>query len=84
MTEFKCGKKCPFANVPEKRAGRWGGGLTAAEMEACRWLKPMLVGQFEFVEWTADGRLAAQPFYGAGRPPNSRRRCCPGDRYVAR
>jgi ATP-dependent DNA ligase len=23
-------------------------------MAECRWLKPKLVGQFEFVEWTAD------------------------------
>jgi bifunctional non-homologous end joining protein LigD len=45
-------KECPFANLPEKKAGRWGAGLTAAKMEECRWLKPQLVGQFEFVEWT--------------------------------
>ncbi len=43
---------CPFANLPEARSGRWGQGLTAAKMKDCRWLKPTLVGQFEFVEWT--------------------------------
>jgi ATP-dependent DNA ligase len=42
--------ECPFANLPEKRSGRWGAGLTAAKMQECRWLKPELVGQFEFVE----------------------------------
>jgi hypothetical protein len=26
-------------------------GLTAAKMADCRWLKPPLVGQFEFVKW---------------------------------
>jgi bifunctional non-homologous end joining protein LigD len=26
-------------------------------MADCRWLKPVLVGQFEFVEWTADHHL---------------------------
>jgi hypothetical protein len=36
--------ECPFANLPEKKPGRWGGGLTAAKMLECRWLKPMLVG----------------------------------------
>jgi bifunctional non-homologous end joining protein LigD len=36
---------CPFANLPEKKAGRWGAGLTAAKMADCRWLKPSLVGQ---------------------------------------
>jgi len=48
---------CPFANLPEKSAGRWGAGLTAAKMAECRWLKPVLVGQFEFVEWTPDNHL---------------------------
>jgi ATP-dependent DNA ligase len=42
--------ECPFANLPENKAGRWGAGLTAAKMEECRWLKPSLVGQFEFVD----------------------------------
>jgi bifunctional non-homologous end joining protein LigD len=32
---------CPFANLPEKRSGRWGQGLTAAKMKDCRWLKPV-------------------------------------------
>jgi bifunctional non-homologous end joining protein LigD len=26
-------------------------------MAVCRWLRPVLVGQFEFVEWTPDGHL---------------------------
>jgi bifunctional non-homologous end joining protein LigD len=39
-------KECPFANLPEKKAGRWGAGLTAAKMAECRWLKPQVVGQF--------------------------------------
>jgi bifunctional non-homologous end joining protein LigD len=55
---------CPFANLPEKKAGRWGVGLTAAKMEGCRWLKPLLVGQFEFVEWTEDGHLRHSRFMG--------------------
>jgi bifunctional non-homologous end joining protein LigD len=29
---------CPFANLPEKKAGRWGAGLTTAKMAECRWL----------------------------------------------
>lgn len=53
---------CPFANLPEKRAGRWGAGLTAAKMAECRWLKPELVGQFEFVEWTEDAHLRHSRF----------------------
>jgi len=53
---------CPFANLPEKKAGRWGAGLTAAKMVECRWLKPVLVGQFEFVEWTQDAHLRHSRF----------------------
>jgi bifunctional non-homologous end joining protein LigD len=57
-------KECPFANLPEKSAGRWGAGLTAAKMVDCRWLKPVLVGQFEFVEWTQDAHLRHSRFMG--------------------
>ena len=49
--------ECPFANLPEARSGRWGTGLTLAKMQDCRWLRPVLVGQFEFVEWTPEGHL---------------------------
>ncbi len=41
---------CPFANLPEQNSGRWGAGLTAAKMKDCRWLAPVLVGQFDFLE----------------------------------
>ncbi len=56
--------QCPFANLPEARAGRWGEGLTAAKMKNCRWLRPELVGQFEFVEWTPDKHLRHSRFVG--------------------
>ena len=55
---------CPFANLPEERSGRWGQGLTKAKMAECRWLKPLLVGQFEFLEWTADNHLRHTKFVG--------------------
>jgi DNA ligase D-like protein (predicted ligase) len=54
--------ECPFANLPEKKAGRWGAGLTTAKMAECRWMKPVLVGQFEFVEWTEDAHLRHSRF----------------------
>jgi DNA ligase D-like protein (predicted ligase) len=56
--------KCPFANLPEPRSGRWGVGLTGEKMKECRWLKPVLVGQFEFVEWTPDNHLRHSRFIG--------------------
>jgi bifunctional non-homologous end joining protein LigD len=55
---------CPFANLPEAKSGRWGEGLTKAKMADCRWLKPVLVGQFEFVEWTLDNHLRHTRFVG--------------------
>ena len=56
--------ECPFANLPEAKSGRWGAGLTAEKMAECRWLKPELVGQFEFLEWTPDGHLRHSRFLG--------------------
>jgi DNA ligase D-like protein (predicted ligase) len=54
--------ECPFGNLPEARGGRWGEGLTADKMKECQWLKPVLVGQFEFVEWTPDHHLRHSRF----------------------
>jgi bifunctional non-homologous end joining protein LigD len=45
-------KTCPFANLPEATSGRWGQGLTAAKMKECIWVRPRLVANFEFLEWT--------------------------------
>ena len=55
---------CPFVNLPETRNGRWGEGLTKEKMLECRWLKPVLVGQFEFAEWTPEGHLRHSRFVG--------------------
>jgi DNA ligase D-like protein (predicted ligase) len=59
--------KCPFVNLPQARSGRWGAGLTAAKMVECKWLKPLLVGQFEFVEWTPENHLRHSRFIGLRR-----------------
>jgi bifunctional non-homologous end joining protein LigD len=56
--------ECPFANLPEPRGGRWGQGLTEAKMAECTWLKPRLVAQIEFLEWTADNHLRHSKFVG--------------------
>jgi ATP-dependent DNA ligase len=53
---------CPFVNLPEAKSGRWGQGLTKEKMQECRWLKPVLVGQFEFTEWTLEGHLRHSRF----------------------
>ena len=56
--------ECPFVNLPESHPGRWGQGLTAEKMKECRWLRPQLVGNFEFVEWTPDAHLRHSKFMG--------------------
>ena len=43
---------CPFVNLPEGTSGRWGQGLTVGKMKECTWVKPKLVANFEFLEWT--------------------------------
>jgi bifunctional non-homologous end joining protein LigD len=65
--------RCPFANLPEPRGGRWGQGLTAAKMADCCWLKPVLVGQFDFVEWTPDNHLRHSKFVGLREDKDPRR-----------
>ncbi|ACB77581.1 non-homologous end-joining DNA ligase [Opitutus terrae] len=55
---------CPFVNLPEKRRGRYGAGVTAAEMKRCTWVKPELVAQIKFAEWTRDDRLRQPVFLG--------------------
>jgi bifunctional non-homologous end joining protein LigD len=53
--------QCPFKNLPEKRASR-GESLTAEKMEQCPWVKPQLVCQVAFVEWTDAGHFEALHF----------------------
>jgi DNA ligase D-like protein (predicted ligase) len=55
-------RKCPFANLPESEKGRWGEGLTAADMEKCMWLKPKLVAAIEYAEWTPANHLRHSRF----------------------
>lgn len=56
--------KCPFVNLPEKQAGRWGQGLTVEKMKDCVWLKPEAVANFEFLEWTGADHLRHTKFVG--------------------
>jgi bifunctional non-homologous end joining protein LigD len=54
---------CPFANLPE-RGMPHGRGLSTAEMRRCTWVKPELVCQVRFAEWTRDGHLRQPAFLG--------------------
>ena len=55
---------CPFINLPEKSRGRWGLGITPAVMQRCQWIKPVLIAQVKFTEWTHDNQLRPPVFLG--------------------
>lgn len=56
---------CPFSDLPSPTgSSRWGGGVTAEEMKEMEWVKPKIVAQIRFVEWTAEGRLRQAKFLG--------------------
>jgi bifunctional non-homologous end joining protein LigD len=61
---------CPFANLPEKKRTQWA--LTKQEMKNCLWLKPVLVAQIEFTEWTPDGHLRHTKFVGLREDKDAR------------
>ena len=56
--------ECPFTNLPDARLSRWGAGITAEQMKEMQWVKPQLVAQIRFVEWTSDNRLRHAGFLG--------------------
>jgi DNA ligase D-like protein (predicted ligase) len=55
-------KTCPLSNLPQRDKGRWGQGLTADKMAECRWLKPQLVAQIEYADWTDVNHLRHSKF----------------------
>jgi bifunctional non-homologous end joining protein LigD len=54
----------PFDQIPESSRSRWGYGLTAEERKTAVWVKPVLVCQMRFTEWTDDGCLRHPAFKG--------------------
>ena len=58
------GARCPFVDLPTGKASHWGGGVTAEEMAEIQWVRPTLVAQIRFVEWTTDGHLRHAAFLG--------------------
>jgi bifunctional non-homologous end joining protein LigD len=56
-------KDCPFDNLPATGRGL-DPGLTAAEMRRCVWVKPIIVCEVKFTEFTRDDRLRHPVFLG--------------------
>lgn len=57
-------KACPFANLPLEHRSRFGQGMTPAVMRTVTWIKPNLVAQIRFAEWTQEGLLRQPVFMG--------------------
>lgn len=55
---------CPFANLPEPASARRGEAITAEVMKKIQWLRPKLVAQIEFTEWTNGNHLRHSKFVG--------------------
>jgi bifunctional non-homologous end joining protein LigD len=57
-------EKCPFTDLPSSKSSHWGEGVTAEDMKALKWVKPTLVAEIAFTEWTRDGHLRHSSFVG--------------------
>ncbi|MDB6167419.1 MAG: ATP-dependent ligase [Verrucomicrobia bacterium] len=57
-------KTCPFADLPVPRTSRYAAPMNAAAMREVRWVRPDLVGQVRFAEWTEGGLLRQPAFLG--------------------
>lgn len=60
-------ESCPFANLPLDHRSRFGQGMTRAVMRTVTWIKPRLVAQVRFAEWTDEGLLRQPVFLGLRR-----------------
>jgi bifunctional non-homologous end joining protein LigD len=56
--------RCSFVDLPSTRTGHWGEGVTAEDMSKLRWVKPIVVVEVSFVEWTREGALRHSRFVG--------------------
>lgn len=57
--------ECPFVNLPNSTGkSHWGEGITAEDIPTLRWVKPEVVVEVAFTEWTAGGNLRHASFLG--------------------
>ena len=57
-------RTCPFVNLPSAKTSHWGEGITADDMASLEWVKPVLVVEVAFTEWTRDGNLRHASYIG--------------------
>lgn len=54
--------RCPFADLPTGKTSHWGEGVTEDDMKLLKWVRPRLVAEIAFTEWTRDGHLRHSAF----------------------
>ncbi len=64
--------RCPFANLPTEHSGHWGEGIGAGDMASMVWVRPRVVVEVAFTEWTRDGGLRHAAFAGVRRDKRAR------------
>jgi bifunctional non-homologous end joining protein LigD len=57
-------EKCPFSDLPTGKSSHWGEGVTEQDMLILKWVRPTLVADIAFTEWTRDGHLRHSAFVG--------------------
>jgi bifunctional non-homologous end joining protein LigD len=71
-------KRCPFVNLPNSagKTSHWGEWITADEMKTIAWVRPVLVVEVTFTEWTRDSGLRHAAFAGfrEDKPPRQVRK----------
>ena len=65
-------RTCPFANLPATGRSRFGQTMNTAAMAKVHWVRPGVVGQVRFAEWTAEGRLRHPVFIGLRKDKRAR------------
>jgi len=56
--------RCPFGDLPTSKTSHWGEGVTEEDMKVLKWVRPKLVAEIAFTEWTRDGHLRHSAFLG--------------------
>jgi bifunctional non-homologous end joining protein LigD len=63
---------CPFDNLPSSRKSHFGEGITIDDMKELCWLRPKLVAQVSFTEWTNYRLLRHATFLGLRHDKDAR------------